>query len=252
MPAELAVGKPLYRNRDQEFERALDRKSAERRIRVWLQFGETPEGFELRMTDEDGITASAPLPHAKEPAQNAERAASTLHDNLGKLGNTLFEPAEITLNLSQPWFLPASSINALRRDAVAKLEAARIKAYKRPSRAIAVAPAPTFPEAELSYLGNVLNSKARDFYARHGVRVIEDAYEANQEKGAVSLMITKHCLRYSYNLCPKEVKGIRPDPMTLINGKEKLILRFDCKKCEMHVIGKLKKHRTIPIGIKAA
>jgi 23S rRNA 5-hydroxycytidine C2501 synthase len=65
-------------------------------------------------------------------------------------------------------------------------------------------------------------------------------------------MITKHCLRYSYNLCPKEVKGIRPDPMTLINGKEKLTLRFDCKKCEMHVIGKLKKHRAIPIAVKAA
>ena len=27
----------------------------------------------------------------------------------------------------------------------------------------------------------------------------------------------------------------------LINGKEKLILRFDCKPCEMHVVGKMKK-----------
>jgi len=252
MPQELSVSKPLYRNRDQEFEQLLTKKSAERMIGVRMEFTETPDGFELRLTDEDGITASATLTHAREPAKDAGRAAATLRDNLGKLGNTLFEPAAITLNLSQPWFLPASSINSLRRDAVEQLEAARLAAYRRPERAIAVTPAPIFPEAELSYLGNVLNSKARAFYARHGVRVIEDAYEANQEKGAVSLMITKHCLRYSYNLCPKEVKGIRPDPMTLINGKEKLTLRFDCKKCEMHVIGKLKKHRTIQIGIKAA
>jgi len=252
MPAELAVGKPLYRNRDQEFEQLLTKKSAQRRIDVRMEFDETPDGFALTLTDEDGVRATAALPHTKEAAQNAERAAATLRDNLGKLGNTIFEATGIALHLSRPWFLPASSINALRRDAVETLEAARIKAYLRPQRATAVSPAPTFPETELSYLGNVLNTKARAFYARHGVRVIEDAFEANQEKGAVSLMITKHCLRYSYNLCPREVKGIRPDPMTLINGKEKLTLRFDCKKCEMHVIGRLKKNRTIPITAKAA
>jgi putative protease len=29
--------------------------------------------------------------------------------------------------------------------------------------------------------------------------------------------------------------------MTLINGKERLSLQFDCKACEMHVVGKMKK-----------
>jgi len=149
--------------------------------------------------------------------------------------------------LTQPWFLPASAINALRRDAVAALAAARAAAYRRPPRRTAVSPAPTFPGNELSYLGNVLNSAARAFYQEHGVTLIADAYETNTEPGEVSLMITKHCLRYSFNLCPKEVKGLRPEPMTLVNGKEKLTLRFDCKQCEMHVIGKLKKGRQISI-----
>jgi pyruvate carboxylase len=107
-------------------------------------------------------------------------------------------------------------------------------------------PAP-YPQDELTYLGNVFNARARAFYARHGVSVIEDAYECNREAGQVSLMITRHCLRYSFNLCPKQVKGIRPDPMTLVNGNEKLTLRFDCRRCEMHVEGKLRKHRSIPI-----
>lgn len=78
--------------------------------------------------------------------------------------------------------------------------------------------------------------------------MIAAAYEANQEAGEVSLMITKHCLRYSYSLCPKEAKGvtgvqgtISAEPMTLINGKEKLTLHFDCKRCEMHVMGKARK-----------
>ena len=100
----------------------------------------------------------------------------------------------------------------------------------------------------MTYLANVFNQKARDFYAHHGVKVIEPAYEAQQEEGEVSLMITKHCVRFSLSLCPKQAKGvtgvqgtIRAEPMQLINGREKLTLRFDCKPCEMHVVGKIKK-----------
>jgi len=247
MPSDLAIGTALYRNRDQEFERALAKKSAERRISVRMKFSDTPQGFALHLSDEDSITADASLPHAKEAAQNADRAMATLCENLGKLGNSHFEAAEISLELSQPWFLPTSTVNSLRRDAVAALEAARANAYQRPCRALPVEPPAAYPENELSYLGNVLNSAARSFYEKHGVSLVAEAYETNAEKGEVSLMITKHCLRYSFNLCHKQVKGIRPDPMTLINGKEKLTLRFDCKKCEMHVIGRLKAGRQISI-----
>ena len=241
VPADLAVGTQLYRNRDQEFERQLEKKSAERRIRVRLRLAETADGFALHITDEDGVEAAATLAHAKEAAQNRERAAAALREALGKLGNTIFAAEDIALALTQPWFLPASALNALRRDAVAQLEAARRTAWKRPPRAAAVEPPAPYPANELGYLGNVFNRKAREFYARHGVELIADAYECNREPNAVSLMITRHCLRYSFNLCPKQVKGIRPDPMTLIRSGEKLSLRFDCKRCEMHVVGKLKK-----------
>ena len=108
-------------------------------------------------------------------------------------------------------------------------------------------PAP-YPDDTLSYLANVFNDKARAFYARHGVKVIDAAYESHEELGEVSLMITKHCVRFSMSLCPKQAKGVtgvqgtvKAEPLTLINGKEKLTLRFDCKPCEMHVVGKMKK-----------
>ena len=247
MPADLKTGTELYRNRDQEFERALEKKSAERRILLRMQFSETADGFALQLADEDGIMAGATLAQAKEPAQNAERTVVALGEALGKLGGSDFVATEIVQKLAQPWFLPAAAINGLRRDAVAALVAARAAACERPPRAAPVEPPVAYPENELSYLGNVLNSAARAFYEKHGVSVIADAYETNTEKGEVSLMITRHCLRYSFNLCPKEVKGIRPDPMTLVNGKEKLTLRFDCKRCEMHVIGKLRKGRQISI-----
>ncbi|MFW9616909.1 MAG: collagenase-like protease, partial [Aquabacterium sp.] len=104
------------------------------------------------------------------------------------------------------------------------------------------------PEDTLSYLANVYNHKARDFYAKHGVKGIEAAYESHEELGEVSLMITKHCVRYSLSMCPKQAKGVtgvqgqvKAEPLQLVNGKEKLTLRFDCKPCEMHVVGKIKK-----------
>jgi putative protease len=250
-PEGFKVGIEILRNRDQAFERLLEKESAERRIAVTVELGETADGFALTLRDEDGIEGHASIAHAKEAAKNPERALVATGESLGKLGTTDFQAGEIKLVLGEPWFLPASAVNALRRDAVDKLVAAREAARPRLSRAQPVEPPAEYPEHELSYLANVLNSPARAFYRRHGVALIADAYEADTTPGEVSLMITKHCLRYSHSLCPKEAKGwvtgVNADAMTLVNGKERLTLRFDCKKCEMHVIGKLKKGRTISI-----
>lgn len=247
LPGDLRVNTTIYRNRDQEFERQLEKPSAERRIALHLRLDETPDGFALHLTDDEGISAVSRLSCRKEVAKNAEAALKALRENLSKLGATIYSIASLELAISQPWFIAASAINALRRDAVAALDAARGAAWQRPPRSAPIEPPVPYPEDTLSYLGNVANSKARAFYEKHGVRVIAPAYECHEEKGEVSLMITKHCLRYSFNLCPKQVKGIRPDPLVLMNGNEKLTLRFDCKPCEMHVVGKLRKNRTIAL-----
>ena len=117
--------------------------------------------------------------------------------------------------------MPTSVANTLRRDAVEQLDAARLAAYRRPLRRPASEPPAAYPEETLSYLANVYNQAARAFYARHGVKLIAAAYEAHEEPGDVSLMITKHCLRYSFSLCPKQAKGVtgvqgqvRAEPMT--------------------------------------
>jgi putative protease len=244
---DLRAGTLVNRNRDMNWIRLLDKPSSERRIGVWLRLDETAAGFSLTLTDEDGHSATVEAAHAKETAKDAGKAEATLREHLGKLGTTPFAAMGIALVLSHSWFVPASFLNALRRDAVAALEAARSEAYRRPPRARPVEPPALYPEDTLSYLANVYNHKARDFYAKHGVQIIAAAYESHEETGEVSLMITKHCVRYSLSLCPKQAKGItgvqgtvRAAPLTLINGSEKLTLRFDCKACEMHVVGKLK------------
>lgn len=246
-PAEstpgLMHGTQLQRNHDQEFGKRLARKSAERLIPVQLFLSETPAGFALRIRDEDGICAIAVLSADKQAAKDPAQAEAALRQNLAKLGDTIFQAQSVNLGLSQPWFIPAAKLNQLRREASAALEAARLTAYRRPVRKPATVPPPRFPDQVLTALDNVLNQKARDFYIRHGVLQIAQAFESNGEKAAISLMTTKHCLRYSLNLCPKQAKGLRPDPMTLARGQDKLTLRFDCKRCEMHVVGRLKLRR---------
>jgi collagenase-like PrtC family protease len=250
-PEGFKPGTGIHRNRDQAFERLLEKQSAERRIAVTVDLAETADGFALTLTDEDGVAGRASIAHAKEAAKSPERALVAIGESLGKLGATDFKAGEVKLVLAEPWFLPASAINALRRDAVASLVAAREAARPRPRHTAPLEPPAIYPERELSYLANVLNNRARDFYRKHGVALIADAYEADTTPGEVSLMITKHCLRYSHSLCPKEargwVKGVNAEPMVLVNGKERLTLKFDCKACEMHVMGKAKKGRTINI-----
>ena len=136
-------------------------------------------------------------------------------------------------------------------DAVDALVAAREAAPVAAPRAARRA-ANALSRRELSYLANVLNtSRPAPSTGVTAWPLIADAYEANTTPGDVALMITKHCLRYSHSLCPKEAKGLgcrrQCRPMTLVNGGERLTLKFDCKKCEMHVMGRLRKPRTIAI-----
>ena len=244
---DLRRGVTVNRNRDMDWVRTLEKRSSERRIGVWLALKDTPHGIALCVTDEDGFTAEASLTLRKEAARDPSQANASVREHLGKLGSSDFALLELDLQWAQAWFLPASQLNALRREALASLELVRSAHYQRPAPGKALDPPALYPEDTLTYLANVYNDKARDFYARHGVKLIAAAYESHEEEGEVSLMITKHCVRFSMSLCPKQAKGVtgvqgqvRAEPLTLINGKEKLTLRFDCKPCEMHVVGKMK------------
>ena len=248
MPEDMRRGMTVYRNRDHAFMRLLEKDSASRRIAIDMHFYETADGFALSATDEDGFSATSLLQQGKEPAQNKEKAEVNLRENLMKLGNTDFVLNGVQLDLSNAWFIPASSINALRRDVIEQLEQVRLVGYQRPEKRNAAEPLAIYPEDTLTYLANVYNKKARAFYEKHGVKMIAAAYEANQELDEVPVMITKHCLRFSHGMCPKEAKGVigvqgtvTAEPMTLINGNDRFTLKFDCKACEMHVMGKIRK-----------
>ncbi|NWA43670.1 U32 family peptidase [Pseudomonas reactans] len=250
MPAglhQLRPNHPLNRNLDHNWQQALLKTSSERRIGLTWAARLREAQLEVTATSEEGISASVTLPGPFGVANKPEQALDTLRDLLGQLGTTEYHATDIQLDAPQAFFIPNSQLKALRREVIEALTAARVAAHPRGGRKAETSPPPVYPEAHLSFLANVYNQKARDFYYRHGVKLIDAAFEAHEETGEVPVMITKHCLRFSFNLCPKQAKGVtgvktKVAPMQLIHGDEVLTLKFDCKPCEMHVVGKIKGH----------
>lgn len=236
-PQEMPRVKPktkLYRNFDQEFERLMQKKSAERKIGVRMTLTENNFGFSLSMTDEDEHSITLTLPREKELARTPQ--TDNLKNQLGKLGNTPFELTEAVIALSDNWFIPSSELSELRRRAVEKLLEARRINYPRE-----VVKLPdthhVFPAQELTYLGNVMNRSAWSFYQDHGVKRIAPAFEKEAPEHAV-LMFCKHCIRYSMGWCPVHHKTRSPyrEPYSLVSADgRRFRLQFDCKVCQMKV-----------------
>ena len=248
MPAalkQLRPNHPLNRNLDHNWQQALLKTSAERRVGVrWLAKLRADE-LELHITSEEGAYATVALPGPFGEAKKPEQVPAQITDLLRQLGTTIYHAEEVAIDAPQAFFIPNSQLKALRREAIEALTVAREAMRPRGSRKPISVPPPVYPESHLSFLANVYNEKARAFYHRYGVQLIDAAYEAHEEAGEVPVMITKHCLRFSFNLCPKQAKGVtgvrtKVAPMQLVHGDEVLTLKFDCKPCEMHVIGKIK------------
>ena len=236
-PQEMPHIKPrtvLYRNFDQEFERLLSRKSAERKIAVNILLADNEFGFSLTLTDEDDNRITLALPREKELARTPQ--SDNLKTQLAKLGNTPFSAEQIEISFADNWFLPASVLADFRRQAIDKLIAARRINYRR-ELAVWKQTNHIFPQVALTYLGNVMNSRAVSFYKEHGVQRVAMAYEKEAAEDAV-LMFCKHCLRYSMGWCPvhQRVRSPYKEPYYLVsNDGKRFRLEFDCKNCQMKV-----------------
>lgn len=225
----------LYRNFDQEFEKLMQKKSAERKIAVDICLAENNFGFTLSFTDEDDNSVSLTLERAKEPARTPQ--SDNLRNQLSKLGNTQFEAKDIKIDLSDNWFIPSSELSELRRNAVEKLLEVRRINYRREVFRLKESKT-KFPVSTLTYLGNVMNSSAVEFYKNHGVLKVMPAFEKEQPKDAV-LMFCKHCIRYSMGWCPVHHKVRSPfrEPYYLVSSDgRRFRLEFDCKHCQMKVM----------------
>ncbi len=235
-PAEWPEIEPkmeLYRNFDHEFEKELSKESAQRKISVSIRLEETESGFKLRMTDEDNFFVETEIDHVKEVAKNPQ--FENQKKQLTKLGNTIFEATAFESTLSDEFFIPSSLLTSLKREAAERLEAKRISDYKRDPFVKGDDKA-VYPFKELTYLGNVTNSKAESFYSKHGVESIDKGFELIARRD-VPLMFTKHCVKYSLGLCARfqGYKGELSEPLFLVYQDKRLRLQFNCKDCEMKI-----------------
>lgn len=107
---------------------------------------------------------------------------NNLKAGLAKLGQTPYYARDMQVTLPAALFVPNSLLNQFRREAIDMLDAARLAHYQRGRRKPVAQPAPVYPQTHLSFLANVYNHKAREFYHRYGVQLIDAAYEAHQRR----------------------------------------------------------------------
>lgn len=234
-------GTLLYRNSDSAFLSAVNKARPERRIAVRFILRARPGaadagGLVLIAADEDGnqIEASAAGPFL--PAQNPGQARLTLQRQIARSGESDFRCATLELQLEPLPFVPVAALNALRREALERLAA--LRAANRPRLAGGIVPNDVrFPQAELSYLGNVLNRKAETFYRRHGVTAIEPGAESGLDLRGRKVMTCRYCIRYELSLCPRyDGTAGGAGPLSLVDEEGRtLIARFNCARCEMEI-----------------
>ncbi|MCK9342786.1 MAG: U32 family peptidase [Massilibacteroides sp.] len=234
MPASLSPHLYVYRNYNQAFEKIMAKPSADRCLALKVHLWDTPFGFALEFEDEMNMRVTVTQVMEKELANRSQE--KNIIKQLSKLGNTLFETIEVKIELSKQWFIPSSILADMRRRGIERLLAAKKLAYSKnikPRKPKKV----TYPVQELTYLGNVSNQQAADFYKAHGVTQIDSAYEI-KAPSHVPLMFTKHCLRYSMGWCPvhQHLKSPYKEPFYLKRKGLTLRLEFDCKNCQMLVI----------------
>lgn len=250
MPATLKRGTSLYRNNDKAFEDLLSKKSATRKIGIWMTLSATDDGFELTASATEGTGTQGKTATERPTVSiktDKDEALKPQRDNiikqLSKLGNTPFECQGVKF---QPetfnYFIPSSVLADMRREVVSLLEKTitdeRTGDDERQDKAAATTVNPLSGEqVKTSYLLNVSNKLARSFYEDDGLTGVEDALELKRPANAL-LMQCRHCLRYSLGRCPKRGGNIsewhEPLYLRLPDGR-RFKLRFDCNNCKMDI-----------------
>lgn len=223
---KISVGDKVYRNNDEAFNKVLGVESAKRKIKINISvcnkifrfsFGEYAAEYVY-----DGELDKA----QKDPT-------SYIYTQLSKLGDSIFETGEV--NVDTCFFFPASILGNIRRTLCEELVLKISKSLPSPS----VLPNKNytqFPLVSDSYLNNIANAKAMQFYYDHGAKVSARAFEV-EPKDDATLMFCKHCIRFALGACPKQNKTAAQlnEPLFLIHKNYYLRLHFNCKDCVMEV-----------------
>lgn len=235
-PVVVPVGTLVHRNADTAFAKQLARSGHCRTLTVWIGLNETADGLLMAVRDEDSVVSKTTLKAEKEVARQAGAISAMAEKQLKKSGGTLFLVAAVEVDLQPGAFYPVAVFNELRRKGLEAHLAKRLQEYVGKRAELTINDYP-WPADEVSYLDNIGNRKALEFYRRHGVkRGYESGLKAKDVADCV-LMACKHCIRAQLTMCPKmagNVSGI-VEPLILVDNTGEYQLGFDCDSCEMTV-----------------
>ena len=233
-PSSLKKGTLLWRSFDKGWEDMMSGKTAERRINANFLLEETEQGFKLTFSAENGLQNSEEFVQEHQLARTDQTAS--IKEVLSKLGDTPYQCKEVSVNFSQPWFIPRSALAEWRRKIIdhSPLTIDRLAT----------------PETTLNDNSQCppVNSV---MFNGPSATAIAPWRKSVQECSMVNnpLMTCRFCLRHAWGQCKKEMPaanemvngkwldGKWQDPLYLVLGDgRRFRLEFDCKRCEMLVL----------------
>ncbi|MBQ6687745.1 MAG: U32 family peptidase [Bacteroidales bacterium] len=236
---EIFEGAHIFRNINAAFEKELEKQRCSREIRVGVSLSFYMEDgiwkVLVQATSEDGRLVTKIEEAGNQTAGNSGRMHQMFKSQIEKsFGGYRFALHDCNTQDSLP-LMSASSINGLRRALAADLD--NMTAGKKELNICHLDDINFKPLSEntISYKGNVANRISKTLYKDAGAVHIEDAYELNHIHSA-ELMRTRYCIRYEIGMCPKHHNAKSNSPLFLLNNGRRLILHFDCHKCEMTVM----------------
>ena len=223
-------GAKIYRNYDIEWQRQVEASTGNRKIDIELVLKETEDGYELTALRhcEGGTTEAIQPDHnrtssswiasatglamtvttPKIAANNPEKALENIRKKLSQWGDTIYNPVNIDIQLSQPYLIPASVLGELKRGLVGKSEL----------------------RGERLEVNNLKTTISRENLQE----ILKQENLSPLISHLSSLMTCHHCIRYANGLCPK-ITGKSVGPLYIRNGENIFRLEFDCKNCLMYV-----------------
>ena len=266
----LYPGAKLYRSLNIAFEKELDNNLPVRTIPVTVDISvrvvklTTRKQYLLKIcaVSQDGRSVTLEREAGDGTAENAERMRGMFSTQISKVTG-IYSFKLHSLEVETPGgslpFLPASALNAVRRDLAAELEEMPCQAIPLPTGQVGSQQTlsqvrdiqeTASEDIHLSYKANIANHIARETYHSLGATRTDDAFEISHRPDA-ELMRTKYCIRHELGLCPvhKSVDSRRKSVnnndqntfdaahLFLTNNGKRYTLAFDCMSCEMVVKG---------------
>jgi len=129
-------GSTVYRTHDKKLMDSLKKESEAGALRpkipLFLTATIAPgKPARLEIKDSDSNTVTVESEYLVEKAERVPTSKAQVEKQLTKLGNTLYEAAELNASVEEDIFIPVGQLNDLRTKAVLQLENLRVSKWKR-------------------------------------------------------------------------------------------------------------------------